>query len=52
MTLMMILAGGSLLVLVIAAMAVRLGRRRSGFSTDQLSGDWLAQARAREDQQW
>ena len=53
MTFKILIAAGGLLVFVMVGMALWLGRRRSGPSTsDQLSGDWLAQARGREEQQW
>jgi hypothetical protein len=48
----LILAGG-LLALVVTGAIVRLRSARSNrITTDQLSGDWLAQARGREDQPW
>jgi hypothetical protein len=47
-----ILAGG-LLAFAAAGTAIRITRSRSKRLTmDQLSGDWLAQARAREEHQW
>jgi hypothetical protein len=47
-----ILAGG-LLAFAAAGTAIRLVRARSKrFTIDQLSGDWLAQARAREEHPW
>jgi len=46
-----ILAGG--LLAFAAAGALRLARARKRFTyTDQLSTDWLSQARAREEQPW
>ena len=47
-----ILAGG-LLAFAAAGTVLRFTRARSKrFTSDQLSGDWLAQARAREEHQW
>jgi hypothetical protein len=47
-----ILAGG-LLFLLAAGAVIRLSRSRSKRQpADQLSNDWLAQARAREEQPW
>jgi hypothetical protein len=47
-----ILAGG-LLACAAAGTAFRLARTRAKRpSTDHLSGDWLAQARAREEHPW
>ncbi len=47
-----ILAGG-LLAFAAAGTAIRRARVRSKrFTMDQLSGDWLAQARAREEHPW
>lgn len=47
-----ILAGG-LLAFAAAGTAIRITRARAKrFTTDQLSGDWLAQARAREEHPW
>jgi hypothetical protein len=50
MILKLLVAAGGLLALIIAA-AMRL-RRHNQITTEQLSGDWLAQARAREEQPW
>jgi hypothetical protein len=44
---------GGLLAFAAAGTALRMSRvRAKRFSTDQLSSDWLAQARAREEHQW
>jgi hypothetical protein len=44
---------GGLLALAAAGAAVRFRRSRSiRITTEHVSGDWLAQARAREEQQW
>jgi hypothetical protein len=52
MTLKILVAAGGLLALVFGA-AMRFKRGRpNGITTEQLSGDWLAQARAREDHPW
>jgi len=49
---LLVLAGG-LLAFAATAAAVHLSRSRSNrITTDQLSGDWLAHARAREEEQW
>jgi len=45
------LAGG-LLALAAGALAHFTRTRSSRISTEQLSGDWLAEARAKEDHQW
>jgi hypothetical protein len=53
MTVNVLIVAGGLLALALVGAVVRIKRARSGdISTDQLSGDWLAQARGREDQQW
>jgi hypothetical protein len=53
MTLKLLALAGGLLTFVAAAAAVHLKRTRTTrITTDQLSGDWLAQARAREEQRW
>jgi hypothetical protein len=53
MTLKLLVWAGGLLVLAVAGAAARLSRSRSPeISTDQLSGDWLAQARAKEEHEW
>lgn len=52
MTLKILMIAGGLLALA-AGVAARVRRRRSNrITTDQLSGDWLAQARAREEHPW
>jgi hypothetical protein len=53
MTLNIFMVAGGLLALAAAGIAARVRRRRSPkITTDQLSGDWLAQARAREEHPW
>jgi hypothetical protein len=53
MTLKLLMVAGGLLALAAAGVVVRFRRDRShNITTDQLSGDWLAQARAREEHQW
>ena len=53
MTLNLIVWAGGLLALAAAAAAVRRSRTRSTqITTEQLSGDWLAQARAKEEHEW
>jgi hypothetical protein len=52
MTLKFWMLAGGLLAIVAAGTAVRLSRARGKRQpTDQLSNDWLAQARSREEQQ-
>jgi len=53
MTLKLWLLAGGLLAFAAARTAIRMSRARSKeFTNEQLSGDWLAQARAREEQPW
>ena len=53
MILTLLALAGGLLTFAAAAAAVRVKRTRSPqITTDQLSGDWLAQARGREEQPW
>lgn len=53
MTLKLWILAGGLLAFAAAGTAFRKARARSKrFTMDQLSGDWLAQARAREEHQW
>lgn len=53
MTLKLWIFAGGLLAFAAAGTALSLARARAKrFTTDQLSGDWLAQARAREEHQW
>ena len=53
MILTLLMLAGGLSALAAAVAVIRLTRTRSNrITTDQLSGDWLAQARAREEQQW
>jgi hypothetical protein len=52
MTFKFLMVAGGLLAFVAAGVAARFKRRSGNITTDQVSGNWLAQARAREDQQW
>jgi hypothetical protein len=53
MTLKLLAWAGGLLVLAAVGAVVRFTRARSPqITTEQLSGDWLAQARAKEEHQW
>lgn len=55
MTLKLLLWAGGLLALAAAGAAARLAKTRSSsaqITTEQLSGDWLAQARGKEEHQW
>ena len=53
MTFKLLAWAGGLLVLAAAGAMARLSRARaSQITTEQLSGDWLAQARAKEEHQW
>ena len=53
MTFNILVWAGGLLALAVAGAVVRLSRQRSTeISTEQLSGDWLAEARAKEDHEW
>ena len=53
MTLKLWILAGGLLAFAAAGTAIGMVRARAKrFTTDQLSGDWLAQARAREEHQW
>jgi hypothetical protein len=52
MTLRIWMVAGGLLAILAAVTAFRISRARSRRDlTDQLSNDWLAQARSREEQQ-
>jgi hypothetical protein len=47
------MVAGGLLALAAAGAVARLRRSRAPrITTDQLSGDWLAQARGREEHPW
>lgn len=48
----LIVAGGLLAAVVVGAMIRARRTRANRITTDQLSGDWLAHARSREDQPW
>ena len=53
MTLNLLVWAGGLLALAAAAAAMHRSRARSTqITTEQLSGDWLAQARAKEEHEW
>jgi hypothetical protein len=53
MTLNLLVLAGGLVAFAATAAAVRLIRTRSrNITTDHLSGDWLAHARAREEERW
>ena len=53
MTLKLWILAGGLLAFAAAGSVLRASRSRSKrFTADQLSGDWLAQARAREEHEW
>jgi hypothetical protein len=53
MTFNLLMVAGGVLAAVAAGLAARLRQSRSKrITTDQVSGDWLAQARGREDHQW
>jgi hypothetical protein len=53
MTLKLWLLAGGLLAFAAARSAIRRSRTRSkDLTTDQLSGEWLAQSRSREEHPW
>ena len=53
MTFNILIVAGGLLTVAVAGIVARLRRSSSKrITTDQLSGDWLAQARSREEQPW
>jgi hypothetical protein len=54
MTLKFLVWAGGLLAVAVAGAVVRLSRQQSSndITTEQLSGDWLAEARGREEHQW
>ena len=52
MTLNIIVLAGGLLVLAAGVLTRPTRARSSDVSTDQVSGDWLAQARGKEEQPW
>ncbi len=52
MTLNIIVLAGGLLVLAVGVLTRLTRARSSDVSTDQVSGDWLAQARGKEEQPW
>lgn len=53
MTLKLWLLAGGLLAFAAARTAIRRSRARSkDVTTDQLSGEWLAETRAREEHPW
>ena len=49
MTLNLIVLAGGLLALVAVAAAFKRGRSSSGITNEQLSGEWVAQARGKEE---
>jgi hypothetical protein len=49
MTLKLIALAGGLLALAAAALALFTRDRSSGITNEQVSGDWLAQARGKEE---
>jgi hypothetical protein len=53
MTINLLVWAGGLLAVAVAGAVVRLSRQRSKeITTEQLSGDWLAEARAKEEHEW
>lgn len=52
MILKLLMVAGGLLAVLAAGVFVRRTRNRSRITTEHLSGDWLAHARGREEQQW
>ena len=54
MTFNLLVWAGGLLALAVAGAVVRLSRQRSTteITSEQLSGDWLAEARAKEEHEW
>ena len=52
MSLKILMVAGGLLAFLAAGVAAGFKRRSGRITTDEVSGDWLAQARAREEQQW
>ena len=52
MTLKLIVLAGGLLALAAGVIAHFTRARSSEISNEQLSGDWLAQARAKEEERW
>jgi hypothetical protein len=52
MSLKILMVAGGLLAFLAAGVAALFKRRSDRITTDGVSGDWLAQARAREEQQW
>jgi len=52
MTLRLLALAGGLLALAAGALAHFTRARSSRITTEQLSGDWLAQARSKEEHQW
>ena len=52
MTLKLLVMAGGLLALAAGAIAHFTRARSTEINNEQLSGDWLAQARAKEEQQW
>jgi hypothetical protein len=53
MTFNLLVWAGGLLALAVAGAVVRRSRQRSTeITTEQLSGNWLAEARAKEEHEW
>jgi hypothetical protein len=52
MTLKLIVLAGGLLALAAGVIAHFTRARSSEITNEQLSGDWLAQARAKEEERW
>jgi hypothetical protein len=52
MTLKLLVLAGGLLALAAGAIARFTRARSTKITNEQLSGDWLAQARSKEEQQW
>ena len=52
MTLNIIVLAGGLLVIAAGVLRHFTRARSSDVTTDQVSGDWLAQARGKEEQPW
>jgi hypothetical protein len=52
MTLNIIVLAGGLLVLAVGVLTHFTRSRNSDVTTDQVSGDWLAEARGKEEQPW
>ena len=51
MTINVLIVAGGLLIVAVLGAVFRM-RRGNRITAEQLSGDWLAQARGREEQPW